>query len=235
MRRIAAVVTALTLFSLSLTGTPALAAASWHWCSSNAEGTWHTGKFMVQNDAWNGGHGPQRICANSYHDVRVTSNQPTGNTAIETYPDVGAMYTGTDTPVSGLKDVYNTYTESFPADVIGEAADDIWLNDWSLEIMIWVDVHHEDPGSYLPVIGHPTLGGQKFTVYNNAPEYIFELDHPHQTTGSTRILGAIHWMIKHGYAPADSGITEAEFGWEIASTDGAQKFNLTDYGFHVIK
>lgn len=44
MRRIAAVVTALTLFSLSLTGTPALAAASWHWCSSNAEGTWHTGK-----------------------------------------------------------------------------------------------------------------------------------------------------------------------------------------------
>jgi hypothetical protein len=72
-------------------------------------------------------------------------------------------------------------------------------------------------------------------VYNNAPEYIFELDHPHQATGSTHILGAIHWMIKHGYAPADSGITEADFGWEIASTNGPQKFNLTDYGFHVTK
>jgi len=233
MRRAAALLTAFTLFSLALTGAPALA-AGWRWCSSSAQGTWHAGKFLVQNDAWNGGHGPQRICANSYHDVQVTSNQPTGNTAIETYPDVGAMYTGTDTPVAGLKDVTNTYTESFPADVIGEAADDIWLNNWKLEIMIWVDVHHENP-SYLPTIGHATLGGQHFTVYSNAPEYIFELNHPHQTTGTTHILGAIRWMIAHGYAPASSGITEAQFGWEIASTNGPQKFNLTAYGFHVLK
>ena len=234
MRRAAAAVTALTLFSLALIGAPA-SAASWRWCSSNAEGTWHAGQFLVQNDAWNGGHGPQRICANSYHDVQVTSNQPTGNTAIETYPDVGAMYTGADTPVAGLKGVSNTYTESFPANVIGEAADDIWLNNWSIEIMVWVDVHNENPGSYLPTIGHATLGGQRFTVYSNAPEYIFELDTPNQTTGSTHILGAIRWMIAHGYAPANSGITEAEFGWEIASTNGPQKFNLTNYSFHVSK
>jgi hypothetical protein len=61
------------------------------------------------------------------------------------------------------------------------------------------------------------------------------LHHAHQTSGRTPILGAIHWMIAHGYAPASSGITEAGFGWEIASTNGPQKFHLTPYSFHVVR
>lgn len=228
------------LLSVAL-ATPAHA-ATWAWCSSDPEGTWQIPggpdgtDYFVQNDMWNSDAGPQTICANSASDVQVTSNQPTGNTAIEAYPDVGALYTGGNLPVSGFKSIASHYTENFPADVIGEAANDVWLNNWSTEIMIWVDTHNEDP-SWLPQVGTWTYGTQTFRVFlfgsdckaaGAQCEIIFYL--PTNTpSGTTHVLSAIRWVIGHGYAPASSGITEAEFGWEIAGTNGPEVFDLTSY------
>lgn len=214
-------------------------ASAWSWCSSDPEGTWQIPggpdgtDYFVQNDMWNGSAGPQTICANSFSDVRVTSNQPPGNTEIETYPDVGGLYTGADTPVSSFKAIYNHFSENFPSDVIGEAADDVWLNNWSIEIMIWTDTHNEDL-SWLPVMGTATIYGQTFKVYDNAPEYIFKLD-GNETSGTTHILSAIHWLEKHGAVPANPGVTEAEFGWEVAGTNGPEQFNLTSYKLYAPK
>jgi len=219
---------------VALTAAPA-SAATWKWCSSAAEGTWQNGGYFVQNDAWNGGHGPQRICANSFHDVQVTSNQPTGNTEIETYPDVSGLYTGTDEPVSDFASIANHFTEHFPAGVIGEAADDIWLNNWNIEIMLWTDTHHENPASFMTHIGTATIFGQTWNVLRNGPaseepntEFVFKLDH-NETSGTTHILTAIHWLMSHGHIPSSAGLTAAQFGWEIASTNGPQVFHLTSY------
>jgi hypothetical protein len=219
-RRVAVIVFAV---AVSVLGVRAAAAQSWAWCSSDPEGTWQVPggpsgtDYFVQNDAWNGGASAQTICANSPSDVQVTSQQPSGNTEIETYPDVGGLYTGHDLPVAGFKSVQSRYTESLSGDTIGEAANDVWLNGWSIEIMIWVDTGHEDP-TYLPSVGTAVLGGRTFTVLHNGSEFIFWPGQTHLTSGTTHILAAIHWMIGHGWAPANSGITEAEFGWEIAGT-----------------
>jgi hypothetical protein len=202
--------------------------ANWAWRSGASQGTWHNGSYIVQNDAWNGKHGPQTIYANSFHEIKVISDQPTGNTEIMTYPDVSGLYTGSDTPVSQFSSIYNTFSESMPSDVIGEAADDIWLNNWGIEIMMWVDTHNEDPGSWLPVIGHVNLSGQNWTVYKNDSEFIFKLDH-NETSGTTHVLPAIRWLMGHGYVPSDAGLTAVQFGWEIAGTHGPEAFDLHDY------
>lgn len=214
------------LLAVSIAAVPAAAlGGTWKWCSSNNEGTWNVGQYKVQNDNWGPG-GPQTICANSPSDVQVTSNQNYG-TQIVTYPDVGGLYTGADLPLSGFKAIYNSYTENFPADVVGEFADDIWLNNWSIEIMIWQDTHNEDP-SYLPTIGHATIFGQNYTVYQNGSEYIFLLDH-NAPTGQTHVKASINWLISNGFIPANPGVTEVEAGWEIANTNGPEVFNLTSY------
>jgi hypothetical protein len=204
------------------------AVTDWAWQSAAAQGTWHNGGYSVQNDAWNGKHGPQTIFANSFHEIKVISNQPAGNTEIMTYPDVSGLYNGTDTPVSQFSSIYNTFSESMPSDVIGEAADDIWLNNWDMEIMMWVDTHNEDPGSWLPVIGHTEIAGQNWTIYKNDSEFIFKLDH-NETSGATHVLPAIHWLMNHGYVPSDAGLTAVQFGWEIAGTHGPEAFQLHDY------
>src|SRR5215831_3226230 len=87
------------------------ALAGWAWRSADAQGTWQNGGYYIQNDAWNGSHGPQTIYANSFHEIKVISDQPTGNTEIMTYPDVSGLYTGSDTPVSQFSSIYNTFSE----------------------------------------------------------------------------------------------------------------------------
>jgi hypothetical protein len=56
------------------------AVTRWAWRPADTQGTWHNWGYSVQNDAWNGKHGPQTIYANSFHEIKVISDQPAGNT-----------------------------------------------------------------------------------------------------------------------------------------------------------
>jgi len=219
-------------------GTAWVSAGTWKWCSAKAEGTWQPsgGKYLVQNDMWNGGAGPQRICADSEGHWQATSTQAAGNTAVETYPDTGELF-GTAAgqpadPVSGYKEIGTSFTESLPSATKGlsaEAADDVWLNNWGIEMMIWVDnVGRSLAGSTR--LGTATISGQTFSVWKyGSTEFIFSLNH-NETTGKTNILTSIEWLMKHGYVPTNATLTEAEFGFEVASTDGkAETFKMTKY------
>jgi len=216
------------------------------WQSSDPEGTWQHDNFLFQNDMWSGAcqptpHaacGPQSIWANSPNDWGVTANMAKGNTEVLTYPDIGRLF-GTDAgqaadPVSGYQTISNSFAETMPnvAGEHAEAADDVWLNHWNIEIMIWTEDHGQD-ASYLPVIGHPAYDGVSYTVYQNGSgngaEYIFKMD-KNESSGTTHILWAIDWLIKHGKVPANSTLTEVEYGWEIASTGGTpQDFHMSHY------
>ena len=63
------------------------------WSSSDAEDTDNTDPndgrqyWWVDNDAWNGGHGPQTIYVCNQSSWYATSNQPNNGGAVETYPD----------------------------------------------------------------------------------------------------------------------------------------------------
>jgi len=136
--------------------------------SSARFGAWHNGGFIVFNNAWNDSAGPQTVWAHSFHNWGAESTQRAGNTAVETYPSVQKNFN--DAPVSSFRLIQNGFTESMPANRNGldaEAADDVWLNNFNIEVMIWVDNHGQRPAG--SVIGHATIFGQHFAVWQPAP------------------------------------------------------------------
>jgi hypothetical protein len=231
MRR--ALVALLAGVALVATAVPASAAIPRNprWESSAPFGAWNNGGFIVNNNEWNGSAGPQTIWADSYRHWGVQSTQQAGNTAVETYPCVQMNYD--NLPVSSFRLIRNGFTESMPAGAAGldaEAADDVWLNDYATEVMIWVDNHGQRPAGN--VIGHATLFGQHFAVWHGGTDYTFALDR-NETAGMTHILAAIRWLIGHGDVQASATLTQVNFGWEVASTGGKpEDFTVTNYWLH---
>ncbi len=169
-----------------------------------------------------------------------------GNTAVLTYPDVQELFGANNKPasLSNARELQSTFAESMPttAGTIGEAAYDIWLNNWNTEIMIWVD--NQNQKFYVPVAGTALFHGQKFTVYTHpgtsggypAGPFDFVLQH-NETSGRVDIMAAIWWLERHGYLSAvGAGINAVDFGWEICSTNGAverfivSRFSITANG-----
>jgi hypothetical protein len=212
---------------------PASAAIPAHpkWQSSARMASWNNNGFLVDNNEWNQSAGPQKIWADSYHYWGVESTQRAGNTAIETYPCVQKNYN--NLPVSSFRLIRTGFAESMPANTAGlaaEAANDVWLNNYSIEVMIWVD--NIGQRIYDSVIGHVMIFGQRFVVYKNGSEFIFALQ-GHETTGVTHILSSIRWLINHGYVKPSATLRTVDFGWEIASTGGKPKdFRMTKYWLH---
>ena len=95
----------------------------------------------MNNDAWNGSHGPQTIFVCSQSSWYAVSNQPNTAGAVETFPDteydVGGRETGTTTPITGFTTITSTFSEAYPSAGGWDAAYDLWLTNWSTEIMIW--------------------------------------------------------------------------------------------------
>jgi hypothetical protein len=209
---------------------PAVAAIPPHpkWESSARFGAWNNGGFIVYNNEWNQSAGPQTIWANSYARWGVQSKQAAGNTAVETYPSVQKNYN--EVPLSSFRLIRSGFTESMPASRSGldaEAAYDVWLNKYKIEVMIWVDNHGQRPSGN--VVGHTTISGQHFAVWHGGTDYTFVLNHS-ETSGVTHILASIRWLISHRYIPASATLTQVNFGWEIASTAGkSEAFKVSKY------
>jgi hypothetical protein len=191
--------------------------------SSAKAGQWNHDGYLFQNDMWNcpqAACGKQTIWANSRNNWGAVATMAAGNTAVLTYPNLGKLYN--NQPVSHFKQVSDTFTESMPRATKGlsaEAADDVWLNNYNIEMMIWVDNAGRSLAGSTRV-GSATIFGQHFTVWKfGSSEFIFDLNH-NETKGSTHILSSIAWLVQHGKVPADPKLTQAEFGWEIASTGG---------------
>lgn len=197
------------------------------WQSSAAFGAWNNGGFIVYNNEWNQSHGPQTIWADSYHYWGVESKQPTGNHAVETYPCVQKNYN--NPRVLSFHAIRNGFTETMPKanGLDAEAADDVWLNNYNIEVMIWVDNKGQRPSGN--IIAHTTLFGQHFAVWHGGTDFTFALDH-RESHGATHILAAIGWLIKHGQVRSSATLTQVDFGWEIASTNGRpMDFKVTHY------
>src|SRR5215471_3107503 len=220
----AAIVTATTPASAAIPPNPA-------WKSSAPFGAWNNGGFIIYNNEWNSSAGPQTIWANSYRHWGAESTQRAGNTAVETYPCVQKNFN--NVPMSSFHLIRNGFTESMPANTRGldaEAADDIWLNKYNIEVMIWVDNHGQRPSGQ--VVGHATFFGKHYAVWRSGSYYAFVLDH-NEKTGMTYIVASIRWLIHHGYLKANVTLTQVNFGWEIASTNGKPRdFKLTNYWLH---
>ena len=99
----------------------------------------------VQNDFWNSANAPagasQTMHSFNPGNWYVEANFPTGNTAIESYPDSDVIYTNAPPLVSSFTYMYSSFAENMNLNpnTDAEAAYDIWLNGYSNEVMIWND------------------------------------------------------------------------------------------------
>jgi hypothetical protein len=206
--------------------------------TSNAEGTENTDGgaeyWWVNNDAWNGSHGPQTISVCNQSNWYAVSNQPDEGGAVQTYPDteydVGGRNDRSTTPISGWNSITSTFSETFPAVGGWDAAYDLWLNNWSTEIMIWnqwAGAQSYWPGQATTAL---TLDGVGYKFYNNHGELMFFRD-TQTSSGSVDILAAFRWLVAQGLVNATAVPTQLEYGVEISYTTGSETFPMTGLTF----
>jgi hypothetical protein len=169
----------------------------------------------------------------SGHQWTATVNAAAGNTEVNNYPDVSNTVTtaqNTPNPVSSYKSLVSTYAENMhaTAGTDAEAAYDIWLNNYSDELMIWVDNHGQRPAGN-DTGQNITVGGNTYRLWLDNPDIVsLVLDHNAQT-GTTDILGIINALTAKGIY-ANPGINQVNFGFETPSTGGLDEvFEVSAY------
>lgn len=170
---------------------------------------------------------------------RTTINATAGNTAVNSYPDVSNLVTtAQNTPVPFAN--YASITSKWSVDchetaqTNGQAAYDIWLNNYGIELMIWVDTHGRNLGRN--PAGSNT--GQAAT-FDSAYEFWATGDNKvlsfvrktNAKSGSIDIKAVVQWLIDQGRVPASAGFNMFTFGFETPSTGGVDEvFEVLDYG-----
>jgi hypothetical protein len=206
----------------------------------------------VGNNCWADPVCKQTVSANSPADWQVVANEPKGNTAVKTYPDVqqlfnnwcgGGVWNGcahpTDTPLSALSGLRFGYSLTMPpssSGTIAQAAYDVWTTDPNHdEIMIWVDNDSRGNGGATFDAEYTTADGQAWSLYHYGSEIIWSLGAKgtyaqRASMSDVPVEELLTYLVDHGYQQPGSLIGQIDFGWEICSTGGAaQTFTVTDY------
>ena len=192
--------------------------------------------WWVNNDAWNASHGPQTMHVCSQSRWYAVSDQPNHAGAVETYADteydVGGRKAQSTEPISRFNSITSTFSEAYPSAGSWDAAYDLWLNNWSIEVMIWTQwagAQRYWPGVATRAL---TLDGVPYRFYKNGSELMF-FRSSQTTSGSVNILAAFQWLVSHGYVSSSDVPTQLEYGVEIASTSGSETFPMTGLTFHL--
>lgn len=200
------------------------------WSSSDKFGLWDNGDFDIYNNEWNTAQaGPQLVWATSYRHWGVQSIQP-DSTSVKTYPSVQQNFQ--NPALQTVKSLSSTFAQSMPPPNLrydAEAAYDLWLDNYKVEVMVWVANHGQTPSG--SVINHVVIGGRRYAVYSAGPAmFSFVATGRPATRGQVNLLSMLHWLIRHRHLSASDRLTQVNFGWEIASTNGVPlSFAVTDY------
>jgi hypothetical protein len=198
-----------------------------------------TSKTHIGNNVWNpipGAH--QTLSATNPGSWYVTATLPPRNTAVVSYPSIGANYgrvTDVPTPLTHYSSIYSSFSESMNATrgTSAWAAYDIWLgpNNCSpaqcdeQEVMIQHDFAHNGACPTLATADFGGSGGvpvQTWKLCQFGSELVWKLA-GNEHSGSVNLLSMLTWLVNHQYLPANTGLWSIGYGWEICSTGGVQE------------
>jgi hypothetical protein len=201
-------------------------------------GSWNLSPYFVANDMWNASAGSvsQTLSACSFSDWYVTATASGGGTVL-TYPDAH-LDLGNSPRISSLSSVTSTFADTNPNTGTYEDAYDIWLNGiadpsaGSDELMIWTNNHGQTPGG--SPMATVTIGGQSWTAWKGNGGYMAFVANSNVTAGTVNLLGFFQWVIAQGWVPADSTLSQVDYGVEICSTNGAPAtFSFSNFSVSV--
>jgi hypothetical protein len=202
--------------------------------TSQQQGTWnYASNLLVNNDVWgpSGNDWSQVLHACSLASWYIDANfQPDGG-AIQTYPDSDFLLSGKT--VGKYNSLQTCFGEAGPTPSGGEwdYGYDTWLNNYGIEIMVWNN--WTDTSVYPPSNARAvTIDGVAYHEFRGggSNEWIYTRD-TLVTSGCFDMLHIIQDLVAH---PSTSGITNSsvpnaiEYGVEIASTSGTERFQLTN-------
>ena len=201
---------------------------------SDAKITDTTSDTSVGNDMWSPISGAsQTLHVTNPGDWSVTANMPAGNTAVVSYPSLGANYgvgSGAEgIPLSSFQSMYSSFSETMNANsqTSAWAAYDIWLPSASKKISNEVMIQHDFANNgACTAVASATFGGsggvpvQKWNLCQYGSELIWKLTGGNEQSGSVDILSMLNWLVSHRYLPRDSTLSLIGYGWEICSTGG---------------
>jgi hypothetical protein len=196
------------------------------WSSTAAFGSWSNGGYTFNNDVWGSGAGPQTIWANSYSNWGVWSDQPnTGG--IKSYPHSGLSIGKT---LSSLGSVTSSFNVSVPSSGAYETAYDIWANNSTYEVMLWMN----KTGAVGPLGSYQTrisVGGSSWNVYSgsNGSNQVFSFLRTSNTSSATVDIKAILLWIKSKGWYGNVTLSQVQFGFEITSSSGGLNFVSNSY------
>lgn len=211
-----------------------------------------TSSTYVGNNVWSpvsGWH--QRLRANNPGDWKVVANMPAGNTAVVSYPSIGAHYgriTNVPTPLSKYAQIRSRFTEHMHATARTSAwaMYDVWLGKTgcsscaSHEVMIQHDFANNGDCDAVAKADFPGAGGvaQHWHLCTYGSALIWKLGPSEskktsEQSGVVRILPMLRWLVHHHYLPRRTGLWLIGYGWEIASTGGDREtFKVSDFALH---
>ena len=205
-----------------MAASPALA-DTWHSCARFGQHS-YPNNYVVRQNMWNRTSG-QCMTAHSRGDWDVTANF-TG-TSVKSYPSVQRTFYR---DVGTFASLTSHYAERMPSGTgHWEAAYDIWLRGWNLELMIWVDNHNQTP--FGSKVASTTIYGQHWDIWKDGNDaFAFVLDH-NQHSGTVHIKSVLRWMVHHGYISNGTEMQAIEWGFEPCGTGGVNKvFHNDSYG-----
>jgi hypothetical protein len=182
----------------------------------------------VGQDVWNPVSGwSQTLHVFSPGNWYAAADMPSGNTAVVSFPNVGEEYYYTNS-LAGFSSIYSSFGENMhpTSGTSAEAAYDIWLNDWGNEVMIQHDIVNRGT---CPVAATASFGGaggvpvRDWNFCKYGTELIWQLSGQGEQSGRVDILAMLNWLVRHGYLPRKSGLTDISYGFEICSTGGRQE------------
>jgi len=193
----------------------------------------------------------QTLRANNPGDWQVTANMPAENTAVVSYPSIGANYgriTNVPTPLRSYSLIFSRFTEHMnkTAQTSAWAAYDIWLgrngcSDCASQVMIQHDFANNGActTSAKATFAGPRGGAQHWHLCKFGSELIWKLGRSEQRkvserSGVVHILAMLRWLVRHGDLPARTGLWSIGYGWEICSTGSRREtFNVSAFSLRV--
>jgi hypothetical protein len=191
-------------------------AAAWDSCDKWAK--WNNGGYNVENHVWGSNPGWQCIWANSGVNWGITANHGTSG-GVKSYPhnDKFLNKTTGNTPWCGTwfsvsVPNYGAYCTTF----------DVWANNYSYEVMLWMNKQ----GAVGPIgslqASNQSIGGHTWNVYkgSNGSNQVFSFIRTSNTySGNVDHKAIWNWIQARGWWNNPT-IGEMAFGFEITNTGG---------------
>jgi len=219
--------------------------ASPKWTSADKFAEFSTGGYVVRNNVWGEGPGPQIIWASSSVQWGVHADHP-NTTGVKAYPHAGWTV---NRRLSELQTCASRFSVTVPAAGSYNTAYDVWCEQHAFEIMLWMNWHGkmgpiarswDTTGKPAVEVAGVTVGGHTWDVYkgtNGANTVISFMRTSPATAGEVDLKAVLDWIKARGWFDrhqhGDVRLDEVQFGWEISASLGGLDFAVNDFSVDV--